>query len=174
MSIWIRSVHRRPASFTAAEMVAGIGERLDLLTALYCPDDEEPAETVLARLSVDPLGPEIWVLRDTDQKHFIRIERWRAGAAHAEARELRERLSVSSGAGRATVAALLDNVSETVGFELKPTDADGMGWPLAIAAAAWLATQGDGLIHAEGDGWLEPTRKEVRPLLAESRDRGQG
>jgi hypothetical protein len=37
-------------------MVAGIGEPLDLLTALYCPDDEEPAETVLARLSVDPLG----------------------------------------------------------------------------------------------------------------------
>jgi hypothetical protein len=40
-----------------------------------------------------------------------------------------------------------------------------MGWPTTVAAAAFLAERGEGLLHADGEGWLEPTPSEVRPIL---------
>lgn len=164
MSIWIRSMHRQPVTFTADELLAGIGERLTLLTCLYCPPDEEPVGDVLARLSLDLLAPGVWALRYRPCDPFIRVELWHGPAARAEASELRD--SISSLAGPAVkVRALLDVVTEAFGFELKSSHAEGMGWPIAIAAAAWLAKRGDGLIYAESEGWMAPTPSEIRPVL---------
>jgi hypothetical protein len=168
MSIWIRAVCRSAVAFAADELKTGIGERLRLLTALYCPDDEEPAGEVLKFLQVDTVGPGIWGLQYRDNHRFIRVERWRNGAAQKEAGELRERLNDSQSPAAATVRALLDDVAEISGFELKASDADGMGWPIAISAAAWIAARGDGLVQAEGEGWMAPTAKEIRPVLNES------
>jgi hypothetical protein len=166
MSIWIRAVCRRRAAFSADELREGVAERLDLLTALYCPRDEEPAEAVVARLRVDPLGPDTWTLHYREDR-FIRAERWSGARAEAEARELAERIDGPAEPGAAAVRSLLGAATDIVAFELKASDADGMGWPICIAAAAWIAARGDGLVNAEGEGWLEPTPKEVRPVLRE-------
>jgi len=167
MSIWIRALCRQPVIFTNEEIAAGIGERLDLLTALYCPDDEESSKEVLARLRIELLEQDVWALRYRSDDRFIRVERWQGVSAAEEAHELRARVTSLGGADVATVYALLDAVAEIVAFELKASDANAMGWPVAVAAAAWLAAHGEGLIHAEGEGWMAPTRKEIRFVLTE-------
>jgi hypothetical protein len=168
MSIWIRAVCRSAVAFAADELKTGIGERLTLLTALYCPDEEEPASEVLKRLQVETVGPNIWALRYRNDHRFIRVERWRNGVAQKEGDELRERLNDSQSPAAAAVHALLDDVAEISGFELKASDANGMGWPIAISAAAWVTARGDGLVQAEGEGWMAPTAKEIRPVLNEN------
>jgi hypothetical protein len=62
VSLWVRAVCRRAVDFTAEELAAGIGRRLDLLIAMYCPDDEEPTAAVLARLQVAQAGPDAWAI----------------------------------------------------------------------------------------------------------------
>ena len=169
MRIWIRAVCRQPVDFTGPEMAAGIGQRLNLLILLFCPDDEEPAADVMARLRVVPLEAGVWAIRWRTDDRFIRVESWRGAAARTEAREFQELLASTTGAGADAVRALLDSATEIVGFELKASDADGMGWPVAISAATWLATRGDGLIQAETEGWMAPTPKEIRIVLNEHR-----
>jgi hypothetical protein len=48
---------------------------------------------------------------------------------------------------------------------LKESDVRGMGWPVCIGAAAWLAENGDGVIRVTDYGWLVSESKEVKLLL---------
>lgn len=155
--------------FTGHQLTAGIGERLDLLTALYCPDEEEPAQIVLARLLVEPLDQEAWALYYRSENSFIRVERWRDTAARKEAIELWERVNSRKHVSVQPVISLLESVTEIVGFELRFSDTESMGWPISVAAAAWLAAAGQGLIYAEGQGWLRPTLREIKIVLPEIR-----
>ena len=163
MSIWIRAICKRSVPLAGEDLRAGIAQRLRLLIALYCPDDEEPADQVLPRLGIEPLKANVWALHYRDGDHVIRIDRWQGAAAQNEARELKAEVTGSQ-PGVARIRALLDEAVEITGFELRRSDADSMAWPIAIAAAVSVAAQGDGLIHAEGEGWMEPTATEIRPV----------
>ena len=173
MAFWVRAFCRKTVGATRPEeLTAGIGQRLSLLTALYCPDKEESPKTVLARLTVAPLrgesGFQAWVLRwQPEPNPFIRVERWTGDRAQSEIAEIRARFSGRSGGEVETVRAVLDAAIETVGFELRQGDLDTMGWPVAVAAAAFVAERGDGLIHADTDGWSKPTAREVKRILAD-------
>lgn len=170
MSIWIRSVCRKSVvATTPEELRSGIAKRLKLLTYLYGEDDYE--ETV-ARLRVRnaSAGATFEVYRlsyhQSDQK-FIRAERWSKPKIVEELKELIEVLEGRKDQGAEMIRQLLAEAIEVVAFELKQSDADGMGWPVAIAAAAYLAEKGDGAVHAEGEGWMGPTETEIEVLLDE-------
>lgn len=171
MSIWIRTICRKSvASITPEELLTGINKRLMLLTYLYGQDDYED--------TVDKLRVENASSESTFQlyriyyrkrgKTFIRVERWsKPNSVAEEVKELIASLEEYKTSAIETVRLLLDNALETIGFELKQTDASGMGWPVAMAAATYFAEIGEGLLYADGEGWFRPTEKEIEPLLTE-------
>lgn len=170
MSIWIRTVCRSSvAGTTPDELLRGIGKRLMLLTYSYGEDDYE--ET-LARLRVesDAGGAGFDVFRiyyRPEDTRFLRVERWSRPKILDEVDELAAALGQRDGRNVAVVRDLLANAVEIVGFELKLSDANGMGWPVGMAAAAYIAEKGAGAIYAEGEGWLEPVEGETGILLGE-------
>ena len=139
---------------------------MPLLTALFCPDEEEDPAVVLARLRIVLRGTdllEIYYRPDTER--FIRVERWSGDAAAEEVGEALEDLKDAAGPDAAKVRTILDQTVETVAFELKLSDARGMGWPLAIAAAAKLSEQCGGVVYADDSGWMVPHGNEVDFLV---------
>ena len=63
------------------------------------------------------------------------------------------------------VREFLAGVVETIGFELKLSDAEGMGTPVAIAAAAKLVETFGGIVSADGYGWMLPSGNEVDVIM---------
>ena len=147
-----------------ADLCAGIAERLPLLASLYGEDD---AEGAIARLRVEGEAPmRAWELFYSVGDHSIGLERWSDPAeVREEVGELRETLAECDEDGVEDVRELLDHVVEIVAFELKLSDCEGMGWPVAIAAAACFAARGEGLIQADGEGWMEPRGLEIEHVL---------
>jgi hypothetical protein len=64
--------------------------------------------------------------------------------------------------GLREVAAVLDSVRDVISIAMTKRASTRMGWPVGVAAAAWLAARGDGVLFAPGSGWLVPTPREVR------------
>jgi hypothetical protein len=167
MSIWIRTYSPRPLGpLDPTAFEAGIRQRLRLLTSLFCPDDEEDPDVVLSRLRISSRSPDLLeIYYRAEPERFIRVERWSGDAAAEEVGEALEDLEDETAAGAEKVRALLGQTVETVAFELKLSDAQGMGWPLAIAAAAKLAEQRGGVIYADDSGWMVPSGNEVDWLV---------
>jgi hypothetical protein len=157
-------------------LVAGVGERLALLTYLYCPESEERPDDVCKRLRVTMQGEgafDTWLLRygrvHNAQMRIHRVAREspatpfrRSGAEDvAYMASLRRDLEPRAGT---EVRRVLDSAHDVVTIAMTARAAQRMAWPVGVAAAAWLAARGDGLLHAPGSGWLAPTPKEVRPV----------
>jgi hypothetical protein len=169
MSIWVRALCRKSvASVTPAKLKTGIVKRLELL--MYMFDDAEDPEQVMKSLRVENAsrgkGFSVCLIhyRPHDE-HFIRAERWSGKEAVNEVTELKESLEGQRSQAVKRINALLGGVKETVAFELKLSDAQGTGWPVSLAAAAWLSEIGDGLIQADESGWYAPTDLEVECIL---------
>jgi hypothetical protein len=104
---------RSLGTVTPDALLGGIGDRLALLTYLFCPDEEEKPDVVLARLRVTPAPGEpsgAWGV-------------WRLRYGRAHNAEIRV---------------------ERTAREAPATPAKTMAWPIGVAAAAWLASRGDG------------------------------
>jgi hypothetical protein len=141
----------------------GIAQRLKLLTYLLCPDAEEDPEQVLQRMRIDIDGPNAAVIRyrPPRSKYPLRVTRF-VGAALEEQVKMAEfglRQYPAGTTGRARAA--LSETIECVGFSLSTVDRYGMGWPLAIAAAAKLAELGNGVIDTNDFGWVVPNGDEI-------------
>lgn len=165
MSVWIRALCTKAvADVTPAELRAGIAERLPLLGPQYGEDDTEGA---VAALRVEGEAPmRAWALFHRVGEHSIRLERWSdRGRVREELDMLRGTLEDCDEDGVDEVRELLDHVVETVALELSMGDCEGMGWPVAIAAAAYLAARGEGLVQADGEGWMEPHGRELEHVL---------
>jgi hypothetical protein len=174
MSIWIRALCTVPVdALTAEDLRAGISERLPFLAAMY---GETGDQETIARLSVEVAAPEeipgaalrprasVWLLRYGDGA--IRVECWSEPAAvKEEVGTLREGLADCDEEEVEEVRALLDHVVQTVRLELKMTDVEGIGWAVAIGAAACFAARGEGLVQADGEGWMAPRGHEVEHVL---------
>ena len=145
-------------------MRAGIASRLTPLTYLLCPEEEEEPEDVLARLRVDQINEDVLHIFYRTDEHFIRVDRSSGMKAEREVREVLEEFLPPSGPGVGTVRDILSKCVETIGFELKLSDARGMGWPLAVGGAAHLAQAGNGIIYAH-DAWMLPSGKEVEIIV---------
>ncbi len=170
MSIWIRAVCTPRVQLDEAGLQSAIAKRLKWLTYLFCPEEEEEPDDVLARLRVEKYegsrGP-IFNLHYRTDTGFISCDSYLDADAQEEVEELREFIEERQGPDAEKVRAVLSKAVQTVGFELKASDARSMGWPLAIAAAAWIAEEGAGLLQADGQGWMAPSGSEVEMLLGE-------
>jgi hypothetical protein len=165
MSIWVRALCSKPAGDMTPEMLrSGISERLAIVAAYY---GEDGAEAVRSLLRIEDAGDAVWLLHyQGGDDHFLRIERWTKPAAVAEeVGELRERLEDCDEDGVEEVRELLDHVVETVGVELKMSDVEGIGWAVAVSAAACFAERGEGLVQADEEGWMAPEGLGVEQVL---------
>jgi len=77
----------------------------------------------------------------------------------AEARKLRFEIGDFS-----RVRELLLGTTERVTFFLTGQDVEGMGFPLAIAAASYLVQTAGGVIQSGNGSWMIPDGKEVTIL----------
>lgn len=171
MGIWIRAIcTKRLGALTPEELRAGIAARLKRLCALYGEGD--PAATI-ARLRVERAGQreperiEALLLRyREDPEHFLRVERWLdpdlVGGVIEEQTDL---LADNDEEGIDDVRACLEAAVEVTSIQLKVEDTEGVGWPLAIAAAAYLADRGEGLIQADREGWMMPEGDGIEHLI---------
>ena len=159
MSIWV-SVYcqKQIGRINPLDMTAGIKDRLDCFSDFFAQEDPED---VLARLRVDEPrndddsqmlhlhyledGPPIVITRLADQE-----------VVSGEVQEyLEERFHDREGEEATLVREHLAKSVEILHFCLKQRHADSMGTPLVYAAAAWLAKQGNALLRAQEQGWME-------------------
>jgi len=96
-----------------------------------------------------------------DSSTFIRLDR----NDRAAATELEEFLCERKEPGIELVRQILSRTTEDVSFCLNSADLKGMGFPLSIAAAAYLVEQSGGLIQSGTYSWMIPDAQEVRILL---------
>jgi hypothetical protein len=175
MAIWIRVVGTSSlADVTREELRAAIAERLGKIASAYGED----ASGVAARISLAPpadapSGPELGVLElrwGGEGTRPIRLERWTGPRAEEEVSELAEALeeyleNEDADEGADEIAAVLERAVDTVGIELGASHTEGVGWPLALSAALFLAERSDGVVRADGEGWLAPEDGELRHVL---------
>ena len=118
---------------------AGIEDRLALLTYLFCPEQEEPPEAVLARLRVEKGAAGTLRVRWRPRMRYP-IQVYRFGAEFADQRGM----VLSEGDGderRWRLAEAVDGVGVFQGYER-----DSMGWPTAMAVAATVAASSRGFV----------------------------
>jgi len=165
MSIWIRALCTTTVGdVTPADLRAGIIERLPVTAALYGEDD--PDATV-PRLRIEGEPPlRAWDLFYRGDGAAIAVERWiKPAAVREEVGELLETLAECDEDGVDEVRELLGRVTEGVALSLSLSDCEGVGWPVAIAAAAYLAARGEGIVQADGEGWMLPRGREIEHVL---------
>ena len=167
MSFWIHAFcNESVASVQPQELKSAISKRLSLLTSLFCPENEEDPEIVLERLRIENI-PEssdfqsFLIHYGPVGSTFIRADRNdRSGVDELVA----DILPSIADAGVRKIEPMLRTVIDDVSFCLKVDDVQGMGFPLAIAAAAYLVERAGGLIQSGTYSWMEPYGNEVRML----------
>jgi hypothetical protein len=170
VSFWIHAYcNESVASVTPQELAAGIAERLKLLTHLFCPEEEEDPDEVLARLRIEDKSTDgtfrVFLMHyRKDSPVFIHIGRTEDPGGEIE--EVQEVISGRTEPELATICEMLAKAKESVAFCLKVHDVEAMGFPLSIAAAAYLVEKAGGLIQSGSYSWMVPSGREVR-FLAE-------
>jgi hypothetical protein len=98
-----------------------------------------------------------------DSPVFIRIDRTDRGGIDELDQEV---LALGTEPALAKVRQMLANATEDVSFCLKAHDVEAMGFPLSIAAAAYLVQKAGGLIQSGSYSWMVPSGREVQ-IVAE-------
>lgn len=164
MSFWVHAFcNESVASVTPKELADGIAERLALLTYLFCPAEEEEPSDVLARLRIEDKSTDgtfrVFLMHyRADSPVFIRIDRTDRGGIDELDQEV---LSQRTEPAVAKVRKMLARATEDVSFCLKAHDVEAMGFPLSIAAAAYLVQRAGGLIQSGSYSWMVPRGREV-------------
>jgi hypothetical protein len=128
MSIWVRVFCRQPVpQISEQELLAGISDRLTLLTSLLCPDEEEDPDDVLGRLSIEDAAPGQHGGQTLDvfwrQRHErpVRMEVWTDREAVGE--QVAEALAkVAALDNAAELSARVEDSVATVAFQLGASD----------------------------------------------------
>ena len=174
MSIWVNIFCQRSVeSVRPNDLIRGIEKRLAVMTYLLLPEEEEEPASVSKRLKIEATQRgepfrRLQIHYRTDGDQFLVMERWtNSEAVFEEVKEFLERLEKRSESAAERIRDHLRETIESIGIELKASDARSMGWPVAICAAAEIAERGDGIIHAGGSGWMVPSGNEVDIILAE-------
>lgn len=149
---------------TAEDLQAGIAERLPWLAQIF---RSKGLKATLERLAVKQQAPLVWEIHyRADPEHSIDAERYTDPASvKEEVGELLEFIEDCEEDGVERVRACLAGAVETVGIELKLSDAQSIGWAVAIGAGAYLAARGEGLVQADEAGWMAPDGTEVEQII---------
>lgn len=149
---------------TVDSLRAGIERRLELLTYLFCPDDEIEPAVLLKQLRIEETSDGTLIIRWRPRMRYpIRVYRF--------GEELEEQLEMASfvldsypAKSIKTPLRIIESAVDGVGF-WQGYDRDDMGWPVVIAAASTLVDQAGGAIVSGEYGWLVPHGNEVRWIL---------
>jgi hypothetical protein len=162
MTFWVHSFCKESvADVTADELQRGITKRLRPLTYLFCPEDEEAPDVVLARFRIEQRSAGTWLLRHRNDDAFINISFYGRDALDELETDILPRLKAN---GLDRVKALLAAATCDVSFALTVSDVRGMGFPLAIAAAATLVARAGGVVQSGSYSWMIPEGNEVKIL----------
>jgi hypothetical protein len=167
MSFWIHAFcNQSTADITVADLRKGIEQRLELLTYLFCPEDEEDPEEVLQRLRIEDHSKEqgfqeFRLFYKKNRSSFIRVDRHdRAGIDELDEEVLADRSEPEILELRKKLELATDDVT----FCLKSDDVEAMGFPIAIAAAALFVDRKGGVIQSGNYTWMTPSGNEVEVL----------
>jgi len=169
MSIWVRTFCRKPLSKISPDQFAtGIAKRLKALITHFHLENAPPAATIMRDLRVEDLSRNGVFsklrLRLDEQNTRLPFERWTGTACEEEVNESLSHLADRQVPEAREVESILRHVCESIACEVDDEMVDGLGSPLAVAAAAYLAEIGDGVIEVQG-AWMLPSEHEIRFLL---------
>ena len=155
MPLRIRVVCKSPlGEVRANDLQGGIGDWVYAMAARYGQDDDDEPEASWSRVRVidDARGFRV-SYGDATPPFFV--ERRSADAARAELRDLAATVAGRPGSRPAEVIREhIASAAEVLALALEAEHHDDMGWALAMSAAAWAADRADGLLNADGEGWL--------------------
>ena len=167
MSIWIRAICTKSIGpLREIDLRAALDDADIELWAEACDVDDADVEAACEKLRFEPVKHRTRdqiLLHYRADDHYIVVERWTGKQAREEADEMLEMAEDADGDGVDRVRDVMSRAVETVAFDLKQSDANGMGWPIALLAAMELAKLGGGLVQGDTDGdtWWDPQTGEV-------------
>jgi hypothetical protein len=169
MSFWVSAYcHRTVTDVGPKDLLGGIANRLESLEEQFPGDySAGPGLTIAGVLH------QLEIVPATGPKKRFRIDAlvYSEGAGpittvHFDARHnvpgiieqevLPGKLARSRRPGANRVRELLAGATESVGFALKVAHYTGIGFPLAVAAAATLVTHAGGILCSGGRCWMVP------------------
>jgi hypothetical protein len=176
MSFWVSAYcHRSVVSITAKDLVIGIADRLQALVAQFPGDrpEEESTQAISALLKRLTIGPKEG---EPFRHHALRfleggppITTVYFGKEDApgiiEQEVLPGRLARMRRPEAQRIKELLRGATESVGFALKVTHYTGIGFPVALAAAATLVSFAGGVICSGNCCWMVPAGSGVDIIL---------
>jgi hypothetical protein len=172
MSFWIHAFcNESVASVTPRELAEGIAKRLKLLTYLFCPEEEEEPDEVFARLKIEDLSADgtfrtFAMHYRANSPVFITINRSDRGGIDELLEDI---LADRTEPELDIIRPMLATPTEDVSFCLKAHDVEAMGFPLSIAAAAYLVEKAGGIIQSGDYSWMVPRGREVE-IIAQIND----
>jgi hypothetical protein len=153
------------------DLYLGIAARLPELTVLFDPDEQEDPDQVLGRLRIAPFAPEdpasLWHIRYRDNLAPIVLSRTAGDECAGRVREELTETALGRNRNRQAkrIREILGRVTEEASFCLKASALESMGFPVAIAAAAFLVEQAGGVIKSCNASWMVPTKEGVEIIL---------
>lgn len=162
MSIWIRAVCTKSiGELGALDLRAATKDADFQMWAEQAGLADEVGKAAENQLRFEVGGPNLVFLRYQPTERFIRVERWSGAEAREELGELAEEIEDLTSVGASRVRQVLASAVDSVAFELKQSDADGMGWSIAWQTAMWIAQRGEGLVQTDQEQWWDPDQYKV-------------
>lgn len=163
VSIWVRACCVRDVEIDLQALAQSISRRWQGVAS----ELKTPSQLPLLRIQpAGEPGREAWLIHHGEEGGQLHLERWSGKAAQTQVQELLEELEGRDEPGARRVREVLARTVEMVGLEVR-RDSPGPALSLALAAAAYVAEHGKGLVHADGYGWAEATPASVELLIAE-------
>lgn len=163
MGLWIRAVCTKSVGKLGALELREATEDSDFeMWAEMKGLDESAGTEAEEQLRFEVAKNDVVLLRYLPtEERAISIERWTGAKAREELDELAEEIEDIDTPGADRVREVLAKAIESVAFECKQSDYDGMGWAIAWQTAMWIAARGEGLVQTDVDQWWDPDDYEV-------------
>ncbi|MBI3182100.1 MAG: hypothetical protein HYZ28_08140 [Myxococcales bacterium] len=170
VGIWVRAYCVRNVQIDPKALAEGIAARLPGVAKRMPGTPRLNVAAALRHMRIEPAGEpgrEAWLVHYGDgPEERLHLELWGRKAAKEQAGELLEELRGRDESGARRVREVLSRAVEAVVLQVKAAEVSTR-LPVAIAAAAWVAEHGNGLVEADGYGWTAPTPDGVETVLEE-------
>jgi hypothetical protein len=165
MSQWVVAYCTRPVVDLALDEIAGALDVADFATmAEHQGLDEDVGYAAEDSLRFEALTAARERALLVHYRHHAVGDTWMRCDFHAERAFLADTIaSVLDADPPPRARALVPTIVQTVAFDLKGPDMEGMGLPIAFHLAMWLARpeRGDGLVEVEGEWWDPRTHERL-------------
>lgn len=156
-------------SLSADVILSGLAQRLELLTYLFCPDEETDPKEILDNIQIETTDAQELKLRWRPRMRYpTRVYKFENELSEQiKMRKFGLESYTSNAAAKAK--PMLESWVDGVGFTQSFTR-DDMGWPVVMAAASAIAEKFEGVIVTNGYGWFVPSSNEVQLIIDPDND----